>query len=553
MKKSTLLLVIGGLILFGIGGLAWMAVAPAGPVVISRETTFLTEPLRPDGLVDYEQALVDMQGNDVVPENNAAIPLLQAMWPCELLPAEQPLICTALRMPVPTSPGMEPINRKENLAAIAAWLNQQRNVQAGDDESPPTDNSAAQATLDRAGSAPWTRPQLPPLADWLDQQTVHFDKLHEINQRTQYFLPSPTLLQQKQDYLLGLRLEMIQSQREASRALSARAMLRIGEGKPRAAWEDIQTSFAISRGHADPGFLVELLVSIAIRGQACDRLIVLLNSGQCDDRLLQEIEQFLVQLPPLDLTPSLNVAERLMCLDAALIISGDSAQADSFADDLSDSGLLRMPYDRNAMLRYLNGWYDRMTAAYEIEDLAQRRKTLSKLTDDMDAMLTSSRSAENLAGAIFNQSTRGEIVAQTCLALFLPALPQMNDAQERANLQVQLLQVATALERWKLAQGDYPVALDQLADRIGPALLQDPYSPGSAMFRYERRPPGYLLYSLFLNNRDDGGDSTFGDIVDGEWLDQPGRQSLDDTDWVLRLPLPQRPFVALPTGAVDGE
>ncbi|MBN1395170.1 MAG: hypothetical protein JW959_09115 [Pirellulales bacterium] len=50
-------------------------------VEISKETTYFTEPLRPDGGVDYVAALNKKYSAGVTPENNALIPLLQAAGP----------------------------------------------------------------------------------------------------------------------------------------------------------------------------------------------------------------------------------------------------------------------------------------------------------------------------------------------------------------------------------------------------------------------------------------------------------------------------------------
>ena len=66
------------------------AAAPAPPVkerpaagrrvavTISKGTTYLTSPLRPDGYVDYVAAVNARYGQGVTPENNAAVLLWKA-------------------------------------------------------------------------------------------------------------------------------------------------------------------------------------------------------------------------------------------------------------------------------------------------------------------------------------------------------------------------------------------------------------------------------------------------------------------------------------------
>lgn len=53
-------------------------------VTISRETTWITEPLREDGYVDYVAAQDARFREGVTSENNAAVPFLRAMWPCHI-------------------------------------------------------------------------------------------------------------------------------------------------------------------------------------------------------------------------------------------------------------------------------------------------------------------------------------------------------------------------------------------------------------------------------------------------------------------------------------
>ena len=54
---------------------------PRPKITISKETTYITEPLRADGYVDYMAALNRRFSQGVTPENNAAVPFWQAVGP----------------------------------------------------------------------------------------------------------------------------------------------------------------------------------------------------------------------------------------------------------------------------------------------------------------------------------------------------------------------------------------------------------------------------------------------------------------------------------------
>lgn len=543
MKKPTVyFFVIGGILLLTVLLLVWVVLGPSGPIIVSKQTTYLTEPLAADGLIDYRQAIVDLQGKDVLPEENAAIPFLQATWPCDLDAEHQVLVCDALQMKVPAADGMEQLYNEELLAKITKRLNDYAETLPNYDPIQfPTGTQNSTDLISETHYAPWTRDQIPELADWLDQQQPHFAKLGEMPSRPKYFLPSPNLLDDSDEYLFAALLPTVQHMRDVSRALATRSMLAIGENRPNDAWEDVKLNFTLSRCCNQPDFLVSHLVCIAIRGVSLETLNVLLASGQCDAALLDEIEQFLAQLKPFDdMTPSINVMERLGGLDAAISITEKKIDA----DDLLGTGdgmlgsIAYAPFDRNAMLRKLNQWYDRIAMALEIDDLEEREQALEQLEDDIQTETQAAISAGNIAGAIFNQSARGELIAQIVTGLMLPAASQAVYAEERLNLQLQLARVTVALEKYRLEKGDYPDTLAPLESRVDPALLNDPYAAGQ--LRYEKRPPGFLLYSVARNRIDDGGLSQDGEIVGGEWITGEPVSDYQKGDQIIRFPQPKK-------------
>ena len=57
---------------------------PNPRIVVSKQTTFITEPLGPDGLPDYEQYVLNLLRDGVTPENNAVALLWQALFPADV-------------------------------------------------------------------------------------------------------------------------------------------------------------------------------------------------------------------------------------------------------------------------------------------------------------------------------------------------------------------------------------------------------------------------------------------------------------------------------------
>jgi hypothetical protein len=85
--------------------------------------------------------------------------------------------------------------------------------------------------------------------------------------------------------------------------------------------------------------------------------------------------------------------------------------------------------------------------------------------------------------------------------------------------------VACALERYRLANGNYPETLDAVAPRFIDKFPHDVI--GGQPLKYRRTDNGkYLLYSIGWNEQDDGGQSTMND---------QRTERLDDGDWVWQV------------------
>ncbi|HEY5232292.1 MAG TPA: hypothetical protein VIK35_01990 [Verrucomicrobiae bacterium] len=80
------------------------------------------------------------------------------------------------------------------------------------------------------------------------------------------------------------------------------------------------------------------------------------------------------------------------------------------------------------------------------------------------------------------------------------------------------VQIACALERYRLAHGEYPETLDALAPQFIERIPHDII--GGQPLHYSRTNGGkFLLYSVGWNEKDDGGSSgTLADVKNGDWV-----------------------------------
>src|SRR5690606_2729655 len=91
-KKRSVLWWIGGALLLLFVLFLYQLFGPNPAIVVSKPTTHITAPLKPDGLPDYAQHLRDVYRTGVTPENNAAVVLWQHLWPEDIDPQELVLI-----------------------------------------------------------------------------------------------------------------------------------------------------------------------------------------------------------------------------------------------------------------------------------------------------------------------------------------------------------------------------------------------------------------------------------------------------------------------------
>ena len=140
------------------------------------------------------------------------------------------------------------------------------------------------------------------------------------------------------------------------------------------------------------------------------------------------------------------------------------------------------------------------------------------------------------------------------IGLLLPATSAAFNAADRSNCQLELTRLAAALAVYRAQQGGYPERLVDLVPAVLKKLPIDLYSGKS--FRYQRKDDaGYLLYSVFENETDEGGTDMSGDVISGDWAgewppqdsdNQPEDFGYERSDLVIRVPVPAFKFPSLP-------
>lgn len=179
-----------------------------------------------------------------------------------------------------------------------------------------------------------------------------------------------------------------------------------------------------------------------------------------------------------------------------------------------------------ARVAYPTGWlyqdkvwiyqfYERRADALKALDPAIRQQCPAEMRRAADPLLLIMVAPK--LREIFDQSAVGALFLQTAC---------------------QQAQVACALERFRLAQGQYPAALDVLVPAYLKQLPADLLDPQGAPLKYRREgSEGVVLYSIGLNRVDDDGQPS---PAREHWhRSQPYQDPiprLDEGDWVWRQP-----------------
>ncbi len=339
-------------------------------VTISKETTYITEPLRKDGYPDYIAALNQRASEGVTPENNAAVLFWTAVGPTELRPEEREKFFKMLGIPALPEQG-------EYFIPPEAYV--KRLMDAGkllDAKTKQDGIDAMWAQLDPAMKRPWSKQEFPLVANWLEANEKPLKLLLEASKRPRRYDPltggnRATLLDAGWPAELVFRVVA---------ALVARATLRAHEGKVDEAWEDLMACRRLARlVNQGPTFAGTAVFSLGSERYACAGDQAILQQTQLSATAIARMRDDLAKLPPMPkLADALDV-ERFLYLDCATMVAregpaslekifGHTWAARPLVDSLVGHGL-----DWDLILRMGNSWYDR-----EVEAMRRTTRTAKR-------------------------------------------------------------------------------------------------------------------------------------------------------------------------------
>jgi hypothetical protein len=497
---------------------------PAPKLPIGKETTYVTGPLDKEGYIDYEAALNRRLGKGVSPEKNANVLLWKAFGPRpeggEGMP---PAFFKLLGIEEPPTKG-------DYFIPLGRYATHHLKLE-------PAESETLYDQQSRAIQRPWSAKDYPHIAGWLKANDKPLALVIEASKRPQYFNPLVSRRNEKEPRnLLGVLMPGVQACRECANALAARALLRAGEGKLDEAWQDLLACHRLGRLVARGGTIIEGLVGMAIDRAATDADLAYLGHEGLTARRVRGCLQDLRALPTLpSMADKIDLAERFTYLDCVQLVRRRGPDALEF--DAVHGGALPKKLtpraeealaaiDWEPALRNGNRFYDRMAAAMRIKDRSGRGKAFDAIEEDLtETRLRVSKGLnllKILLGRIDPGKEVGERISDVVVGLLMPAFRKVQHAADRAEQVGRNRDLAFALAAYRLDKGRYPAKLADLAPKYLAKIPGDLFSDEPLV--YCRDGKGYLLYSVGINGKDEG----------GHWSDdEPPSDDLS-----VRMPLP---------------
>jgi hypothetical protein len=483
---------------------------------IANDSTYVIGPLDADGYPDYAAAMNERLSKGVTAENNANVLLWQALGPRIDGNKRTAEFFKKLGMAMPPENG-------DYFIALQQYLNEHAKLETGE----PTDKVLAE--VDHSTERAWTAKQFPHFAGWLKANEKPLALLGEATRRNRFF--SPWQYSAPKAGPPGLRDHFFYAYRAIAHALTARAMLALGEERYDDAWRDLLASHRLGRlvGHA--GNWNGWLIGIAIESIMHKAEFAYLDQAKPSAARLRECQRDLQGMQSrAKLADMFDLGQRIVFLDT---VAQSERHGLGHLLDFFGTELLKAPdplanqhlIDWDTAFRNANYWHNRLAASMRINDRAARGKLLDQIQEELRPLERFRKEGldKALLGPGRTSGARAKLLVDFVFSFFVATSRKLMDAADRTEQNHRNLTIAMALAGYHREHGGYPKALESLVPDYLPKIPQDLF--GTSPLTYRPSANGYLLYSVGVNGKDDGG-RTYGDEPYG------------GDDLVVRMPLP---------------
>lgn len=487
----------------------------------SYETTRITEPLRPDGYVDFAAALNAELSRGVTPENNAAVLLVRAMGP---KPEDHVLHDHFFQML-----GIEPLPK------TGAYL-----TPCPERE---TDNGREVNLKWQTGTRPWRENEFPAIAKWLHANEANLALTVEASKRPKCYLP---LVSREGESSVNACLCPFFGCRSAAWGLMMRGMLQLGNNRVEEASADFLACHRLARQISQTPIAVASLIAHVMERNACRGDMKILSNASTPAKQILRLQKELKSLSPLrPAVDSINLGERYALNDWLRVFAQESPRAmlrlqgpaEGVKEvltvwDRTSWALRDLLIDWNRVAAIGNHRCDRLVAIMRMPFGEEKDAALAVFAEDSIKDLAIASDINPLARQYFVTCVMTERLGMIIFGMAMSSLEGTSDQEATTIMHQMVIQTGFALAAYREDHGSFPAELDQLVPKYLEEVPNDIFAGNKSPLRYQIDHGGYLLYSIGPNRHDEDGKNRDDDSTDDPW------NTCDDI--ALRVPMPKK-------------
>jgi hypothetical protein len=304
----------------------------------------------------------------------------------------------------------------------------------------------------------------------------------------------------------GILLPHLAKIKQLCDRLNLQACAELANGQPEQTLGDVKLCQSLADSIKSEPFFISFLVREACLHDATHPVWEGLAENRWTEAQLQELET--------------RFASYNFIVDSQQSLKAEAAMATLTIDSALRTGLGRL---------LPTGWSYREKLNYEMDYDEQVNGVIDLMAKTISPTAAEAN-ARNLAGVFigaedFPSQSFGKLRGKPLEAflhhhlmasMFLPALKNFFSRIAAAQVTADETSLACALQRYRLANGQYPETLEPLSPKFMARIPNDVI--GGQPYKYRRTDDGkFILYSIGWNQKDDGGVSSF-DPKQGDWV-----------------------------------
>ena len=470
---------------------------PVPKFKLGKDTTFVDGPLDKDGYIDYEAAVNERLKGKITPETNAVVLLMKCLGPKPEgteLPAD---FYKTLGIEPPPEKGDYLVGSDKHFA----------------EELKAEDQRAFHDLETRLKQRPWKPEDSLKHAEWLEVNEKPLALAVEASGRTDYFHP---ITSRRGDNNRGVMAEAWLGtfrHREIAALFALRVTHTLSKGNIDDAFADVLTMHRLGRLVSRGGFLIDDIFGILFQLNAHSSELAIFEHGRPTAKQSLAYQSELMKLPPIHaVADKIQFGERLFGLDAIQNCERLGFDIFNYGTGKNEEEIreLGKKLEFGVLLRSTNAWCDKIVLAMRLSKRPARSAAIDKLMSELEksnAIVTDRTSLASVLREVeaFEKlpAKVSERVAQVSVGQSVQSFVKLADAADRAEQIHRNGLLAAGLAAHFADHKKYPDKLDDLAPKYIAVVPGDAFNEKPLV--YKKTDTGYLLYSVGVNGKDNGG------------------------------------------------